>query len=371
MRSFAPAVLVAVAAVTTSLHAFAADPAPPPVPVPTDAAAAPSTKGKTDAVLDAEEDGGRPEGWSPGIDLRTTFNFAHSQGVVGQQDGFSIALGVALDASLEWNHGMHEWRNDLGVALGATRVPALGELEKTEDELEFESLYLLHALEIFGPFARFTLSSPMLPNSEITPEAVTYSVQNLDGSNTTYVGRRLALTDAFQPLMLRQGLGAFVQPLDDEHAEIELKAGVGAEQTIASGFAIQDDSATPEVEVKELETTYALGAELLANVWGFIDEKKRVSYEAGVDVLVPFKTSDLPAGDDRSLVELTQVVGDLGLNVKIFDWAGFGYKLSVQREPQLVDAWQVTNSLMLTIGGAFGTKAPAPPPPPPCNCKKP
>ncbi len=329
-------------------------------------------KGNTEATQKPDE-GARVDGWSPGIALGALLNLVDTRSVVGQQDGTTFTFGAAIDASLEFNEGMHEWRNNLALSAGTTRTPAIDEFIKTNDGLYFESIYLLHVLEMFGPFARFGLNTQMFPSTDIRPAAVDYVVSNLDGTTSNFTGRRLAMTDAFQPLTLKESIGVFVQPIRRDEIELEARAGLGAQETFAEGgLAIDDDDATAGVEVKELDDFYLIGAEAVVNAWGFMDPDKRISYTVGAGVLIPFVTSDLPEDDDRSLPELTTVEGMVGINVKLFDWASLGYKLTVMRQPMLVDEWQVSNNLLLTIGAAFGSKAPkeeekCPPPPPPAE----
>ena len=344
-------------------EAFADEP-----PKPTTSAGGAAEKAK---VVEGES-GKRPPGWTPGIQLGGTFNLVDSRNVVGQQDGTSVALGAAIDAELLFNQGIHEWRNTLLARLGATRTPSIGEFVKTADDLEFESIYLIHFLEQVGPFARFALKTSMFPSLDIRPSAANYKVTNLDGTVSNFTGRRLALTGAFRPTTFKEAIGAFTQPVKNDHITFEGRAGIGSQQVIAKDqLAITDSSKEPDlVLVKELDNSWEVGGELVANAWGVIDNDKRVSYTAGVDVLIPFAHNDLPKGDDRSLPELTTVEFMAGLNVRIFDWASLDYKLNVLRQPLLVDKVQVTNTLLLTIGAAFGSKAPVPPPPPKCDCTK-
>ncbi len=340
-----------------------------PPPLPAEKKPGPVTKGQTEAVgLEQDDDEDRPEGWTPGIQIGTGFNVLQSRGVVGLQDGFTIALSASIDAELEFNEGIHEWRNGLRLAAGLTRSPALDEFEKSNDALEFETQYLLHALELFGPYARVEMYTSMFPSAESSPAPVTYLITNADGSKTSRRTADLELTDPFSPLTFREGVGVFVQPVEEDPLAIELKAGLGSEQAIASGLAIVDDATTAEIEAKELTNTYVIGAEAVVDVWGYVDKNKRISYGVGADVLIPFKTSDLPPGDNRELLELTGIRVDAGLDVRLFDWASLGYKFGVEREPMLVDELQVTNSLLITIGGVFGSKAPVPPPA--CACPK-
>ena len=367
-----PILLTAAALGVAIFPATAAAQATPPAPPPTPLADAggPAAKAKTEAIQSGT-DSKRPEGWTPGIAIGATVNVVDTRSVVGQADGTAFTMGGAIDAILEFNTGIHEWRNTLKAAAGVTRTPAIDEFVKTSDGLNFESIYLMHLIEIFGPYARFALNTQMFPSLDIRPAAVDYAVAQLDGSTMNYRGRRLDMTDPFAPLQFKQSIGAFLQPVKEDQITLEIRAGLGAQETLAEGnLAINDDVATAIIEVKELDDVYQIGAEAIANAWGFIDEGKRVSYTVGLGVLVPFATSELAAGDDRSLPELTTVEGLAGLNVKLFDWASLGYKLSVVRDPLLIDEWQVSNNLLLTIGAAFGSKAPVPPPPPPCECDK-
>ena len=364
--------------ITTSLlatHLAApadAGPGPEAPPKVAEDAGGPAAKGETEAVNKPDEAKKRQDGWNPGIALGANFNLIDTRSVVGQMDGTTFTLGAAIDAALEFNQEIHEWRNSLLASAGTAYTPAIGEFIKSSDGLAFESIYLLHAMEILGPYARFAFNTQMFPGMDIRPSAVDYEVSNLDGTTTSYTGRRLALTDPFKPFELREGIGLFVQPLNQTQIHMEARAGLGAQEILAAdNLAVTDDSATPQIEVKQIDDSYQVGAEATFNVWGFFDETKRVSYTAGVGVLVPFVTSELPAGDDRGLGELTNFLGTLGLNAKLFDWASIGYRFQVMRQPMLVDKWQISNNVLITIGAAFGSKAPLPEPPPPCDCPKP
>ena len=347
--------------------AFAQATPPPPPPAPSDAPTGPVEKG---TFVDTDT-GKRIPGWSPGLALGGTFNLNDNRNVVGQQDGTALTLGAALDGELDFNKGKHEWRNGLRAGAGATLTPAVGEFVKTADGLNFDTIYLLHAIEELGPFARFGLGTNMFPSLDIRPTAVNYAIANEDGTTTNLRGRRLYLTDPFKPLTLKESIGAFAQPLNNDRIELEIRAGLGAQEAFADGqLAVSDDATTANViEVKTLQDSQELGAEAVVNAWGTIDKGKRVAYTAGIGVLIPFVHSKLPAGDDRSNIQLTNVEANLGLHVRVFDWASIDYKLGILRQPLLLDAWQVSNTLLITLGAAWGTKAPTPEPK--CDCPPP
>lgn len=373
-RGFALAALTSLAALgafTLAPAALAQDDTTTPQPPPTikDDAVGPIQEAQTVAAEDVEEKERRTPGWNPGISIGAGFNLINTRSVVGQQDGTTITLGGGFDSGLEFNEGMHEWRNALIASAGMARTPTLDEFVKTNDGLSFESIYLLHLIEIFGPFARFGLNTQMFSANNIQPSPVDYLVNRLDGTTDEFTGRRLGLTDPFQPLNLRQSVGVFVQPLSEPEIELEARTGLGAMETFAEGgLAVNDDDATDVVEVDELNDSWSVGGEAVVNAWGSLDDAKRISYTVGISALLPFATSDLAEGDDRNLVELTTVEARAGLNVKLFDWASLTYNFAALRQPLLVEDWQISNSLLLTIGAAFGSKAAQPEEPPPCEC---
>lgn len=351
--------MVLVALTSTSTAALA------DVPKPTSSAGDHATGAK----LVVGESGKRKEGWSPGLAVGATFDLLDSRNVVGQQDGTALSLGASLDGELEFNKKIHEWRSTLKIDVGASLTPALDEFVKTSDKGEFETIYLAHLIEELGPFGRFAVNTSFFPTLDIGAESSNYRVTNADGTTKDYTGRRLALTDPFTPTTFKESVGAFTQPVNNDRITFEGRLGIGAQETLAAGqLAIADDDATPDfIEVTTLKDSYAIGGEAVANAWGAIDKDKRVSYSIGVGVLVPFVTSD---DSGKGVGDLINVEVNGALNVQIFDWASLDYKISVLRQPLLVDALQVSNSLLLTIGGAWGSKAPVEEEPPPCDCDK-
>jgi hypothetical protein len=330
--------------------------------------AGPGAEGKV-YIEGVPDEGARPAGWTKGLALGAQLNLNDSREVIGTQNGTSFTAGYIFDGELLFNEGMHEWRNSLRAAAGATRAPAIGEFVKTNDALDFETIYLLHLVEWAGPFARFALSTTQFAALDVRPAPVTYAVADLEGNTTNLTGRRLDLTDPFSPMILKQSIGAFVQPLNEDWMALEARLGLGAQEGIVAegNLAIADDAATADVvEVKTLDDYYLIGGEGVVNARGFFDEDKRLSYLLGLGVIVPFAASDLPPGDDRNLVDLTTVEGIAGLNAKLTDWASFNYRLDVKRQPLLVDAWQVQNMALLTFSAAWGSKAPVDEPE--CDC---
>ncbi|MEZ4445616.1 MAG: hypothetical protein R3B72_41455 [Polyangiaceae bacterium] len=304
-----------------------------------------------EGVLEDKEDG---VDWR--INAGATLNLSDNRSVVGQTEGSTLGFGFKFESGLDWRKEAHELRNSLGIAAGVTRTPAVPEFVKTQDNLEVESIYLYHILDWFGAYGRVAWQTPMFRGTDVRGEPVDYQINNLDGTSTTVAGAsRLTLTDALHPSRFKQSLGLFAQPVAKEPINVETRVGAAGRETLAHGqLALADDDGTPQIEVNTLDDVFQLGGEGTLEVWGSFSNKK-VNYKAGAEVMIPFLNN---ADDGRSALELTNVLLYGSLGFKLVDWASLDYQLRAVREPQLLDAWQVQNQLLLTLGIAAGSASP-------------
>jgi hypothetical protein len=334
------------------------------------------------------------EGWEGRIALGLTASFANNSSVAGQVDGSSLAGGLKFDAGAEYNRGLHEWRNTVALAAGFTRTPLVPEIVKTNDNLSLESIYLAHLVKWFGPFVRVSLQTNMFRTTDFRPGVVSYLVTEPDGTTTTPLPgqtkgacgtgaaagsagsdpctTRHALADPFRPLTLKQSAGVFFQPHESTPVTVELRLGLGAQEVIAKDqLAVKDDATTPTViELQRLASSNQLGGEAAFSIWGTF-QNKRVIYRADATVMTPFARTALAAGDTRNNLELTNLQLDAMLSFRLVDWASLDYQFKALRQPAVLDAFQIQNTLLLTFGLTYASKpaappapAPAPPPPP-------
>ncbi len=289
-----------------------------------------------------------------GLDWRLgtvgTLSFADNRSVVGQVDGSTITFGFKLDLAVDYRHKAHEWRNSTSLAAQITRTPQLDSFIKAQDSLALESIYLYHVAKWWGPFARFAWSTSMFRGRDQPAAATTYSISKLDGSAESLTASSLGLTDVLRPSQLKESLGLFAQPVAKKPVSVEFRLGAGGRQTLAKGqLAIADDDGTPEVEVKELDDVLQLGTEAVLEVWGTF-HNKRVRYKAAAEIMVPFVRNDLPEGDDRGFLELSNYSVKAELSFKLVQWASVDYSFKALREPQLIDELQLQNQLLLSFG---------------------
>ncbi|MEP7127120.1 MAG: hypothetical protein ABJE95_39670 [Byssovorax sp.] len=306
-----------------------------------------------------------PEGWAPRIAAGLTLSFGDNRSVVGQADGGTLSFGLKFDAGLDYRRGGHEWRNTLALAEGVTRTPVMPQFLKSADLLSIESIYLYHVTPWFGPFARASLLTALFRGEDVRPGATTYLIKHVDGTiETKLEGARssfedpvvstLPLSDPFLPMTLKQSVGPFLRPIESEKVNLELRAGLGAQETLAKKqLAVADDHATPEIEINELSSVNQLGVEAAADLWGAVSDK-RVTYRVGIDAMIPVAHTALPASDHRSSIDLMNLEMGGQLSFKLVEWASLDYQIKAIREPQIIDAFQVRNTLLLTLGLGYG-----------------
>lgn len=290
----------------------------------------------------------KPEGWDPSLVLGASISLSSNSNFVGQPDGNSFTGGLNIQGGLDYRKDIIDWRNTLKINEVFTRTPVIDEFVKTVDQLFFESVIYLRYSEAFGPFASVKLETAILEGRDVRAAAVDYAV---DGTTVATGVTSIKTTDAFQPLQLKEALGVFVRPISTKTIEVDFRAGFGASQTFAEGARIiADDAATATtVELSTLKDVIQAGAVIGVEAKGELEEG-RVNYSARVEAMMPFINDD-PA--NRSAVDLTNV--DIGgkLGFKLFEWASLNYELKIMRLPQLVDAWQIQNNLLLTFSYAL------------------
>jgi hypothetical protein len=314
----------------------------------------PAAAEDVDYVVDADVKQGddtRRQGWDFTASVGSSISFNDNRKVVGQPDGASWLMGLNFAGAADMLYGKHEWRNSLTIKESFSRTPLIDEFVKSSDELKLESLYIYRFLPPWlGAFGRFALETALLEGEDMRASETLYKVSRLDGTVDEHKGERLLLTDAFQPLKLKESLGLVYTPISGDKISLEARLGFGARHVLADDqFAITDDDATADViEVTELESFNQAGAEAVLSAWGKL-AGKRVTYKVSAEAMTPFLHGDLPAGDDRGAMDLTNIELLAKLSFKLVEWASLDYEFKALREPQLVDEWQLQNNLLLTF----------------------
>ncbi len=298
-----------------------------------------------------------PQGWSPRASVGGTASFTDDRSVVGLLDGPSFSLGLKIDAGLDLDRGRHEWRNALGALVSVTRTPVIDDFVKTADDLGLDSTYLFHVVPWFGAYARVSAATAMFRGTDMRARPVTYSVTHTDGTVVHVPNAdEMTLTDPFRPFTLKHSAGAFVQyrtaPLT-----AELRAGAGVQEVFADGQlalapvqpAAGAGGVVGEVDLVQLRSASQGGSEVAVALWGAVLDR-RVTYKLDADAMTPLAHTALPAGDTRGAFQLTNLQVDGSVSFHLATWASLGYQLRVLRQPQILDTFQVQNTVRLTFG---------------------
>lgn len=299
------------------------------------------------ALIEDEE----RQGFDGLLSIGANLNFTSNSNVVGQVDGYSTLFGLSLKGGLDYLYKKHEVRNTLSIQESFARTPVIDEFVKNSDVVEFESLYNYFFLKWLGAFGRLSFQTSILPSEAVSADPTAYEITRLDGTIENESTTRLSLADPFSPFTINESIGGFVEPLRSEAINASFRLGFGARQTLASGvLATNDDADTADViEIVELDNVIQAGAEAFVGAKGkFYD--KRISYEVGATALVPFLNND---DTDRSAFDLMRYGLNVTLSTNVFSWMALTYDLRILKDPQLIDATQVQNGLLLTFNYTF------------------
>lgn len=310
------------------------------------------------------------QGWDGTLQASANVNLVSNDNVVGQTDGLSTIVGLGFVGGLDYIYRKHEIRNTLKLTEAFARTPVLPQFVKSDDVLDIESLYNYFLLSWFGVFGRVNFDTAIFKSEQITATPTNYSISDGRGGPVELrTTERLPLADSLQPLTLSESLGIFAEPVQSTPFNLSARLGLGLRETWAQGvYVIKDDNTTDAlIEVVDITnpdsglTIFQGGVEGFLGVAGALREK-RITYDLGATVLIPFINND---PQDRSASELTRIGVAGAINLAIVEWASLSYKLRVIRDPQLLDGVQVQNNLLLTFNYTFieRTEPEAPPEP--------
>lgn len=309
----------------------------------------------------------KKEGWFPKLSLGVNMSLAHAANVPGVDDGVAFSLGVVINGSLLYLKDQHEWKTDLTAIHTQTKTPTIDPFVKTADNFDLGSFYTYRFKSKYkiGIFGGLNINTALFPTNLVVASDTNYVKVNADGTKVgtedpnnpgtiipevTRLQKNIALnlTGPFNPFIFKQKLGVSSKPYEDKLATLDLKVSLAAQQVFASGLTVQDDAATPELELRLLQDYVQLGMELNIGISGNIS--KRVIYEFKADLMLPFVTS-IPT--NLSGFELLNADLSFKVGVKLAKWASLDYVFRALRVPLLTNKWQVTNNLVLNIKADF------------------
>ena len=305
----------------------------------------------TEKKVLAEPKAEAPQGWKYKLSLGATGSYNHSSNVVGSVDGSTVQLGLIVTGAADWTSGAHAWENALKVTETQTRTPTVDPFIKSADELALQTTYLFRipGYEMIGPFARASLSTQVFESYDVRITDTTVRRIDRDGATSDEVvpaEERIELAKPFEPLLVKESLGAFANPVAKPAITVKTKLGAGLQHIfVRDGYKLQDDGATAELELVQHESSTQGGAEAEAEATGALAEN--VTYAAKATFFYPLYTS---VETDLDGVELLTTDFSAKLSVRLAKWASLADGLAAKKIPLILDEWQVSQGVMLTAG---------------------
>jgi hypothetical protein len=292
----------------------------------------------------------RAEGWDGSLVLGASSSLAQNSNVVGATDGIAWAMGAQVTGGVIYLRGQHEWTNTFKLAETYSYTTALDEFVKTVDELSWKSTYLysLRPIPWLGPFGELKLKTAILPTHDVQSEPYAY-VDPAITSGALATDNKFKLSEPFRPLHIEESAGAFGKPIKKDPITVEIKVGFGGKHVFAADqYAVDEvDKDTKEVTLKALDDVHQGGPAASLGAKGSLSDKK-VTYFALAEAMIPV-INNQAEDEDKSAVELTNVLLEAGITFKLVSWASLDYTFRALREPQLIDKWQIQNNLLLTF----------------------
>jgi hypothetical protein len=300
------------------------------------------------------------EGWNPALAGTATVNVVSNSNVVGQVDGFSTLVGLGVVGGADWVHAKQVLRLTASVSESFARTPVVDEFTKTADVVAIEGLYNYFLSSKAGLFGRLQLTTSAFAANDVRSTPTTWVEKDPDGGMATVLstgGTRQKLAGSFAPFSINQSAGGFFEPLSGEKLSLSVRLGVGGRETFASKvLLIDDDSATPEVELLRLSNVYQAGLEAFAGASGKAKDGK-LTYKAGLAFLMPFLNND---EYDRGAAELARIALEGNVSFNVYEWMSLVYSLAITKDAQLFpkgsELTQIQNNLLLTFKYNFVEK---------------
>jgi hypothetical protein len=306
------------------------------------------------------------QGWAPFLNLTSTISLTSNSSVVGQVDGFSTLFGIGVTGGTDYVDGRHLLRSTLSINESFARTPVVDEFIKTNDVFKLEGLYNYFVTNDFGGYGRLGLQTSIFPADDVRGLPTTW-IEKVPGGtpivrNADAFRQRLA--DSLQPLTLNEAVGGFAEPIHQDNFQLSVRLGIGGRHTLADGvLLIDDDKATPEIELLRLADVHQLGLEAFGGATGKLEGGK-ASYRLGLSLLWPLVNND---GNDRGALGLTRLALESSLAFNVYSWMALVYNLAITRDPQLFPAGdekvQIQNTVLLTFQLAIVKKKEKPPEP--------
>ena len=244
-----------------------------------------------------------------------SLNDRHS--VVGFPDGQGYAVTGFLDTKLNLRLLDNPFVARLQIAEGQTRLPTQS-WQKITDNVQLDLLYIYHYRPWAGPYVRGTITTNLFGTTITLPEPSTVTVTDATTrlSTTRTAVSNVKLTPPFGQVAAREGAGMNFRVLKILSGEINLRTGLGFQQTLNRDLLQQ---VSPNTYVR-LASGNLFGVEATVTAIGRIT--RWVVVNVVLETLIPFDRKQKVALDLDATVAL-----------KLSQFAALNYVVRYQSGP--------------------------------------
>ncbi len=251
-------------------------------------------------------------------------NFRRSD-QVGEQAGWRISFRAFFDGAARYLNGRHVWNSQLELEEGQTRLPDQGTFQSDADRLFSHTIYTYQLLPWFGPYVRLGLETKLLrryENFETPQDVIVLDEEGMPVRTLTGVSR-VRLGSTLAPLSAREGAGGNFRLLRAPLAELDLRLGFGARQTVANDlFVFEEDAAGGPGTLAPLVDSSVQGFE--GTLVGLGRVARFITVSTELDGLVPVTKDDLLVVSWRNQA-----------TVRLASFLSLNYRFNLTRDPNL------------------------------------
>lgn len=275
---------------------------------------------------------------------KLSVSFTDNRHVPGVTDGIYFNTDLEIVLNYKYKMEMHEFLVDFLLKEGISYTPVFDDFIVSSDLAKLDLQYNLMFHKKWGWYLKAGMETHLFNGYDYQTEKTEYIV---DGERKP-AAKKYQMTSSGLPLFLYEGTGLLHRPVDEENSKLEFNLGLVARQVwVGDSLRLNDDKATPERDLVSLTDIYEVGGELGMTYKGTIEDKK-LAYDIMAKLIMPFYSKERE-NMGLSWGDVLQFNGHVKIDFIINKYASFNYTFTVKRDFAIIEEWQLTNGLYLTL----------------------